>query len=163
MSFKVAAHVRRVFALVLVAGCVALPLSLSPGVGPASVSASSPRSGDLHLTKECSQDTYLAGGFCTITSSNLKAITVGSRVVYASAADRVHGFIDSDVVLDAGPGNNTAFGHCFFVFKTATVPGHGLCLFWGGTGKFTHFHANIVVSVDATRLTHWDGTYSFSS
>src|SRR5690349_4917194 len=31
----------------------------------------SPRSGPLHVTKECSQYTRLAGSFCTITSSNL--------------------------------------------------------------------------------------------
>src|ERR1035437_6775683 len=49
MQFKVSAYVRRAFALVLVAGCVALPLSVSPGV--ASVSASSPRSGPLPMTK----------------------------------------------------------------------------------------------------------------
>src|SRR6266550_1368028 len=51
-----------------------------------SLSASFPRSGNLHVTKECSQYTGLAGGFCTITSSNLKQIAVGSRVVYAKAA-----------------------------------------------------------------------------
>jgi hypothetical protein len=49
MRFKVSAYERRVFALVLVAGCVALPLSHSPGV--ASVSASSPHSGPLPVTK----------------------------------------------------------------------------------------------------------------
>src|SRR2546425_9165702 len=51
-----------------------------------SLSESSPRSGALHVTKECSQYTRLAGGFCTITSSNLKDIEVGTRVVYAVAS-----------------------------------------------------------------------------
>src|SRR6266704_1025700 len=46
----------------------------------------SPRSGALQITKECSQYTRLPGSFCTITSSNLKQIPVGTRVIYASAA-----------------------------------------------------------------------------
>jgi hypothetical protein len=105
MRFKISAHVRRVFALVLVAGFVPLTLSLSPGVASASVLASSPRSGALHVTKECSQYTGKPGSFCTITSSNLKAIKVGSKVVYAQAAGAAS--LNSDVVLDVvGPGNN---------------------------------------------------------
>ena len=56
--------------LVLVAA-VALILPL------AAVSASSPRSGALHVTKECSAYTGLAGSYCTITSSNVNAIKVG--------------------------------------------------------------------------------------
>ena len=39
------------------------------------------------MTKECSTWAGQAGDVCTITSSNLKAIEVGSRVVYAQAAD----------------------------------------------------------------------------
>jgi hypothetical protein len=52
----------------------------------ARTAASSPLSGALHVTKECSAYTGLAGSFCTITSSNLKAIRGGSRVVYDQAA-----------------------------------------------------------------------------
>ena len=44
--------------------------------------ASSPRSGDLTATKECSGFNGNAGSFCTITSSNLAAIGVGSKIVY---------------------------------------------------------------------------------
>src|SRR2546422_926439 len=53
--------------------------------------------GALHLTKECS--TYLgrAGDFCTIASSNLRAIKVGSRVVYQQAAGPPS--LNSDVIL----------------------------------------------------------------
>ena len=40
-----------------------------------------PRSGDLHLTKECSQYTGEAGSFCTITSSNIDEITAGTKVI----------------------------------------------------------------------------------
>ena len=66
------------------------------------------RSGDLHVTKECSAYKGLAGDFCTITSSSLEEIEVGSKVVYAEAAEG--GSLDTDVVLDAGSGN-TAAGH----------------------------------------------------
>ena len=34
------------------------------------------------MTKECSGFNGLAGSFCTITSSNLKAIEVDSRILY---------------------------------------------------------------------------------
>ncbi len=108
------------------------------------------------MTKECSEYTGLAGSFCTITSSNLKEIAVGSKVVYASAAGAT--FLDSDIVLDLpGPGNNSAFGHCYLSFVTFL----GLCTFEGGTGMFTWFHASADVSLDSSGVWHWDGTYSF--
>ena len=107
------------------------------------------------MTKECSEYTGQAGSFCTFTSSNLKAIEVGSRVVYASAAGAAA--LDSDVTLVVGPGN-TAFGHCHLEFAT----GVGLCTFSGGTGKFTHFQARANVSYLGGPNWAWDGTYSFS-
>jgi hypothetical protein len=118
-----------------------------------SVSASSPRSGDLHATKECSGYTGAAGSFCTITSSNLAAIEVGSKIVYLQPAALLTP-AGSDVVLDLpGPGNNAAFGNC------SLAVGH--CTFWGGTGKFTWFHASVTVSYLAGLNWAWDGTYSF--
>ena len=128
------------------------------------VSASFPRSGDLHVTKECSAPGYQgrAGDFCTITSSNIKEIEVGSRVVYSHAADFLSSppSLDSDVVLNLpGPGNNTAFGHCHLNFAT----GSGLCTFSGGTGKFKFFDASVDVSPPTDEVNwHWTGTYSFS-
>ncbi len=108
------------------------------------------------MTKECSQYNGTDGTFCTITSSNLAAIEVGLRAIYAT----VNGFgdLDSDVVLDLpGPGNNAAFGHCTL---TASV---SRCTFSGGTGKFTHFHATVAVSPYLGGPNWaWDGTYSFS-
>jgi hypothetical protein len=110
--------------------------SLAATGGGTVASASFPRSGALNVTKECSDYHGQAGEICTITSSNLDAIEVGSRVVYARAADFVTFTLDSDVVLDPpGPGNNVAFGHCHL----SLVTGIGLCTFSGGTGKFTHF------------------------
>ena len=118
---------------------------------------SSPRSGALHVTKECSQYTGAAGSFCTIISSNL-GIKVGSRVVYASAADPNAGVLDSDLVID-GPGNNTAFGHVVLDLSTLS----GVVTLSGGTGKFTHFHAGpITVACPAFPDCSWDGPYSFS-
>jgi len=115
-----------------------------------------PRSGELHVTKNCDHYSFAAGGFCTITSSNLEAID-GATVVYAQAAGATS--LDSDVVLHTlAPGNNTVFGHCHLEFATFT----GLCTFSGGTGKFTTFHATADVSPLGGLNFAWDGTYSFS-
>ena len=126
----------------------------APG-GAAAAAESFPRSGSLQVTKECSQFSGTDGAFCTITSSNLAALEVGSRVTYAT----VNGFgdLDSDVVLDLpGSGNNAAFGHCTL---NASVR---RCIFSGGTGKFTHFQATVAVSYLGGPDYGWDGTYSFS-
>ena len=128
---------------------VGLLAALASGV------AASPRTGDLHVTKECSQYNGQAGSFCTFTSSNIRAIKPGDRIVYAQPAGPDS--LDTDVVIVAGPGNIAA-GHCTLVF--ASLPGR--CTFSGGTGNFTHFHASAAVSVDANGLWHWEGTFSFS-
>jgi hypothetical protein len=120
-------------------------------------SASFPRSGTIHVEKECSAYTGHAGDFCTLTSSTLKEIEAGSRITYASGA--VGTLVDTDVVLDPpGPGNNKAFGHCTVDLATGT----GECIFSGGTGKFTWFHASIAVSPLGGPNFAWNGTYSFS-
>ena len=114
-----------------------------------------PRSGDLRVTKECSGYTGGAGSFCTITSSNVKAIEVGSKVLYLQPG-QLFTPSGSDVVLNPpGPGNNTAFGNCSLAL--------GVCTFSGGTGKFTSFRASVDVShTDDFSLWFWKGTYSFS-
>ena len=115
------------------------------------------RSGDLHITKDCTENTGQPGGFCRITSSNVEAVEVGSRIIYAEAPGAT--LLDSDIVLDLpGPGNNTAFGHC----RLDRVARVGLCTFSGGTGKFTHFEASARVSHLGERNWAWEGTYSFS-
>lgn len=138
------------FLVLLAAVALFLPL--------AALSASSPRSGELHATKECSQYTGAAGSFCTITSSNLNAIKPGSRVVYASAVgDPTPGFLKSDLVID-GPGNNNAYGHVVLDLSTST----GVVTLSGGTGKFAHFHAGpIVVACPVQPNCSWDGPYNF--
>ena len=131
-----------------------------PGPVGSQVSASFPRSGDLHVTKTCPPSTYTgaAGDFCTITSSNVTEIEVGSRVVYAQAANFSTLSLDSDVVIDLpGPANNTAFGHC----QVNLASGIGHCTFSGGTGKFTHFHGSVNGALLGGPDWAWDGTYSF--
>jgi hypothetical protein len=121
---------------------------------------SSPRNGELHVTKNCSHYTGAAGSYCTITSSNLNAIKPGSRVVYASAADFTPEVLklDSDLVID-GPGHNTAFGHVVLDLSTLS----GVVTFWGGTGEFSHFDAGpLLVACPAFPDCSWDGPYNLS-
>jgi hypothetical protein len=112
------------------------------------------RSGDLDLTKECSEYKGGAGDFCTITSSNLEEIDVGARVIYARAAGE--GTLDTDVILDAGSGN-TANGHVVLDLTTAS----GTVTLSGGTGTLAGIQAQADVSADSDGVWHWSGTYSF--
>ena len=131
-----------------------LAVAFAAAILTAPASASSPRSGDLNATKECSGYTGDAGSFCTITSSNLAAIEVGSKIVYLQPA-ALFTPAGSDVVLDPpGPGNNAAYGNCSLAV--------GQCTFSGGKGKFTWFHASVAVSYLGGLNWAWDGTYSFS-
>jgi hypothetical protein len=68
----------------------------------------------------------------------------------------------NDVILDPrGPVNSKAFGHC-------DLPDglNGTCVFAGGTGNFTHFHAKLTVTyldgVGDGYNWRWEGSYSFS-
>lgn len=113
---------------------------------------SSSGSRELHVTKECEEYKGQAGHFCTITSSNLEAIPVGSRIFYLQAADR--GSLDSDIVLVVGPGNY-ALGHVTLDLAAAT----GQVTFSGGIGQFTSFRAKADVSgLDGTGWA-WHGEY----
>jgi hypothetical protein len=117
--------------------------------------ASMSRSGEFHVTKECSEFTGKAGDHCTITEANVDAIVVGSQIVYADAAGPAT--LDTNVVLNAGPGN-TATGHVTLDLGKGT----GTVMFSGGTGTLAGFHAQADVSADAAGLWHWEGTYNFS-
>jgi hypothetical protein len=132
-------------ALVLVAGFAA------------SASAASDGKGNLHVTKECTEYHSLIGEFCTITSSNLAPIKVGSKVYYDQAAGTPKGLLDSNIVLDAGNGNR-AVGRCTVDLRS----GLGLCTFSDGTGQFAGFHARLDVSAPTSGDNWlWEGTYSF--
>jgi hypothetical protein len=134
----------------LVAGFVALTVALSTGVAP--VWAASGQKGPFHATKECTEYTFLPGGFCTFTSSNL----AGAKIFYDQAPGTPPGLLDSNVVLHAGDGNR-AVGRCTLDLAT----NRGLCTFWDGTGEFIGFEARVdVFCPDGIHCT-WDGTYSF--
>ena len=115
---------------------------------------SNERSGALHVTKECSQYNGTVGSFCTITSSNLPAIKPGMRVVYLAAP--AAGVLNADIVLTSGHGPE-ALGHVVLNLATRT----GTVTFSGGTGRFAQFEANVVVTLGADGLWHWEGNYSF--
>jgi len=152
------------FCLVLIAGITALALSLSNGMMP--VSASNARNGQLHVAKDCPDYHGNAGESCTIKSSNLGEIKVGSTVFYDQHAGIPAGLLDSNVVLDAGYANR-AVGRCTLDLTT----GLGLCTFSDGTGQFAGFQARVEVSpptclpgnncAPLDPYWHWDGTYSF--
>ena len=140
------------------AGMVAV-FVLAIGITAATALAGSapPRSGDLVVAKECSGFVPTNNPpYCTITFSNLGAIPAGSRIFYLDP-NGLGTPTGGAVVLDPPrPGNNEAFGTCFL----GGDPMH--CEFSGGTGKFTWFHASVVVTVDSEGLWHWAGAYSFT-
>ena len=153
-------------AAVLVAGVAALAVSLSVRVP--SVAASNEGGGQLHLTKNCSNYTGLAGSYCTVTSSNLPEIPIGSTVFYtqATTAAPESGSIafDSNVVLFVGFGDWTV-GRC--TLDSRQYPGnYGLCTFSNGLGPLARFTARVKVSPFQNTPTNvdynFDGTYSFT-
>ena len=130
------------------------PAAAPPGIVNAAVPPSSPRSGELHVTKECSGYTGGPGSFCRITASNARAIEVDSTILYLQP-ELLGSPSGSDVVLDVpGPGNNKAFGHCSLAV--------GVCTFSGGTGKFRGFQASVAVTAnDDFSEWYWNASYSF--
>jgi hypothetical protein len=111
----------------------------------------------LHATKDCAGFTGLVGAYCTIRSSNVKPLKVGSKIFYIQMASKTA--LDSDTVLYAGRGS-VATGHCLLRFAT----GDGLCTISDGTGTLAGFRARVRVTADSSiaNLWHLDGTYSFS-
>ena len=134
-----------------------LAIAAAGVVATAGPATADPRSGVLHVTKDCSQYTFQAGSFCTVTSSDINAIQPGSKVVYVSPANLALGVLDSDLVIDA-PDHNTAFGHVLLDLSTLT----GTVWLWGGTGVFADFHAGpLAVACPAYPVCSWVGPYSF--
>jgi hypothetical protein len=137
---------------------VALLAALVFSVSAASSQSQAPRGTKaLHATKDCSGFTGLSGAFCTIRSSNIKALKAGSKIYYFQQAGKTA--LDSDIVIYVGPGT-VATGHCLLRFAT----GSGLCTISDGTGALAGFHARVRVSADTSipKLWHWDGTYGFN-
>jgi hypothetical protein len=127
------------------------------GVGAQAASAVS-TAYPVHLLKDCHTYNGVAPTYCTIATSDLDAIPVGTKVWYLGPVLTNDYFLSSDVRLDDERGS-TATGYC--IFATKGTPQTGKCAFWEGTGGLTGFHAILEVTVDAEGLWHWDGTYYF--
>ena len=140
----------------LVAGAVLLVVLGSAMPAASSTSQAFRGTKAFHGTQDCSGETGLAGGFCTFRSSNVKAITVGSRIFYFEASGQAA--LDSDMAIYVKRGT-VATGHCLLRFATGT----GLCTISNGTGALAGFHARVRVTADSSipRLWHLDGTYGF--
>ena len=141
----------------LVAGVVLLA-ALGFSVSAASSQNQAPRKTKaFHATKDCSGFTGLVGAYCTIRSSNVKALKVGSKIFYVQAASKTA--LDSDIVIYVKRGS-VATGHCLLPSAT----GVGLCTISDGTGTLAGFQLRVRVTADSSipKLWHWDGTYSFS-
>jgi hypothetical protein len=121
------------------------------------VFASQGRSGDVQITKECSQYTGTPGSFCTITSSNLSQIPAGTKVYYDQAFGVPAGMLDSNVVLRVGQGD-WAVGRCTLDGNTDA----GICTFFDGAGPLTGFSARVVVSYIGGANYAWNGRYHFN-
>ena len=71
----------------------------------------------FHATKDCAGFTGLVGAFCTIRSSNVTAITVGSKIFYFQVAGKTA--LDSDMAVYVRRGT-LATGHCVLHFGRTT-------------------------------------------
>jgi hypothetical protein len=140
------------------ATAVALLAALGFSVSAASSQNQAPRGTKaFHATKDCSGFTGLVGAYCTIRSSNVKALKVGSKIFYVQEAGKTG--LDSDTIIYVKRGS-VATGHCFLPAAT----GVGLCTISDGTGTLAGFRLRVRVTPSSSipKLWHWDGTYSFN-
>ena len=134
--------------LVVVGAAIALLAVLVP-----SASAASPK--DFHLDKLCSADASEPLGYvCTVQHSDFMWIPAGTEVHYLSQTGNV---VQASITIKNGSTN----GVC--VWSDAA---NAICTFRPGTGRFTQFHLQVVVSVvgdpgDWASVWYWDGTYWF--
>jgi hypothetical protein len=140
----------------LVAGAVLLVVF---GFSVSAASSGNPALGgakEFHATKDCSGFTGLVGAYCTIRSSNVKALKVGSKIFYVQEAGKTA--LDSDTIIYVKRGT-VATGHCFLGGN-----GVGLCTMSDGTGTLAGLRLRVRVRASSSipKLWHWDGTYSFN-
>ena len=141
----------------LAAGAVLL-VALGSSASASSSTNQAPReTKEFHATKDCSGMTGLVGAYCTIRTSNVKALKVGSKIFYVQVAGKTA--LDSDTIIYVKRGS-VATGHCFLRHATGT----GLCTISDGTGTLAGFRFRERVKADSSvpGLFHWDGTYSFN-
>jgi hypothetical protein len=141
----------------LVAGAVLLVVLGFAGSAASSTNQALRGTKAFHATKDCSGFTGLVGAYCTIRSSNVKALKVGSKIFYAQEAGKTG--LDSDTIIYVKRGS-VATGHCFLPAAT----GVGLCTISDGTGTLAGFRLRVRVTASSSipKLWHWDGTYSFN-
>ena len=141
----------------LVAGAVLLVMLGFSGSAASSTNQALRVTKVFHATKDCSGFTGLVGAYCTIRSSNVKALKVGSKIFYVQVAGKTA--LDSDTVIYVNRGS-VATGHCFLGFAT----GAGLCTISDGTGTLAGLNLRVRVTARSSipKLWHWDGTYSFN-
>lgn len=137
-------------AAVLAALGLSVPAASSQSQAPGGTKA-------FHATKDCSGFTGLVGAYCTIRSSNVKALKVGSKIFYVQEAGKTA--LDSDAVIYVKRGS-VATGHCLLRHAT----GVGLCSMSDGTGTLAGLRLRVRVRASSSipGLWHWDGTYSFN-
>jgi hypothetical protein len=142
--------------LVLAAAVFSLAALACSASAASSQNRSSGTTKAFHATKDCSGFTGLSGAFCTIRSSNVTQIKVGSKIFYFQVATKTA--LDSDVAIYVRRGT-VATGHCLLHFAT----GVGLCTISDGTGALAGFHARVRVKADPSIPSLWqmDGTYGF--
>jgi hypothetical protein len=140
----------------LVTGTVLLVVLGFSGSAASSTNQAPEATKAFHATKDCSGFTGLVGAYCTIRSSNVKALKVGSKIFYVQEAGQTA--LDSDTVIYVKRGS-VATGHCFLGHAT----GVGLCTISDGTGALDGFRFRVRVRASSSipKLFHWDGTYSF--
>jgi hypothetical protein len=131
-------------------------LSLTCLVWSAQAGAHAEREGTVQIIKDCTNYTGNPGSTCTITSSNIAELPIGTVVYYLQAANIVAGLLDSNVILDAGNGNR-ATGRCTFDLNSFT----GLCQFTDGTGQLAGFEARVDVAATTLPSYSWNGPYHF--
>jgi hypothetical protein len=84
------------------------------------------------------------GGYCLFTQASIKSL-VGANAYYTDA-HIVLGVMNSPVTIRAtDERGSTITGHCTYYYPPAANPWHGLCVYSGGTGKFSGFNARWVI------------------
>ena len=102
-----------------------------------------------------------AGGYCLFTESNRKVLR-GAKAYYTNPVIAA-GALSSPITLRAADRRgSTATGSCTYRFPTATTPGHGLCVYTGGTGRLEGFHATLVIGPPSLTGCSVIGRYWFS-
>jgi hypothetical protein len=112
--------------------------------------------GNFALTKTCESNLL-----CTVETSNLDAIPVGTQITYTYNGDGSDGLAYPTITVEGG----TTTGVCDWNQPPGSVLAK--CTFGAGTGRLTGFDLVVAVTVvgdpdDPASVWHWDGTYGFN-